>query len=149
MRVDVALDVAPTGSGTDLEVVGRAVGTTDGYRGRLKMLSTGVVRASIIGVSAGTTTTVAQVNVPGITYVAGQTLSVRLQAEGAGTTNLRLKVWPSGSPEPAAWTLTGTSTTAALQVGGGVGLSVYTSSTTTTLPLTARWSQLSARPVTA
>jgi hypothetical protein len=30
-----------------------------------------------------------------------------------------------------------------------VGLSVYTSSTTTTLPLTARWSQFSAKPVVA
>ncbi|GCD20441.1 hypothetical protein CTKZ_20030 [Cellulomonas algicola] len=149
VRVDVALDAAPTGSGTDLEVAGRTVGTTDGYRARLKMLSTGVVRASLIGVSAGTTATVAQVNVPGVTYTAGQTLSVRLQVEGTGTTTLRLKVWPAGAPEPAAWTLTGTSTTAALQVGGGVGLSVYTSSTTTTLPLTARWSQLTARPVTA
>ncbi|GCE76118.1 PKD domain-containing protein [Cellulomonas biazotea] len=149
VRADVALDVMPTGSGTDLEVVGRSVGTTDGYRARLKMLSTGVVRASIIGTAAGTTTTVAQVNVPGVTYTAGQTLSVRFQVEGTGTTQLRLKVWPTGSAEPAAWTLTGSSTTASLQVAGGVGLSVYTSSTTTTLPLTARWSQFSAKPVVA
>ncbi|AEE47156.1 PKD domain-containing protein [Cellulomonas fimi] len=149
VRVDVALDAMPTGGGTDLEVAGRTVGTTDGYRARLKMLSTGVVRASIVGISAGTTTTVAQVNVPGLTYTAGQTLSVRFQADGTGTTALRLKVWPAGTPEPAAWTLTGSSTTAALQVAGGVGLSVYTSSTTTTLPLTARWSQLTARPVPA
>ncbi|WP_456789859.1 PKD domain-containing protein, partial [Cellulomonas sp. P5_C5] len=64
----VSMNVMPTGSGTDLELVGRSVGTTDGYRLRLKMLSTGVVRASIVGISGGVTTTVGQVNVPGLTY---------------------------------------------------------------------------------
>ncbi|WP_186814785.1 hypothetical protein, partial [Cellulomonas terrae] len=59
----------------------------------------------------------------------------------------RGKVWVAGTAEPAAWTVSGTSTTAALQVAGGIGLSVYTSSTTTTLPLITRWGQLSARPV--
>ncbi|QHT54781.1 PKD domain-containing protein [Cellulomonas sp. H30R-01] len=147
LTAKVALDVMPTGSGTDLELAGRTAGTTDGYRLRLKMLSTGVVRASIVGISAGTTVTVAQVNVPGITYTAGQTLQARFQVTGTGTTTLRAKVWASGSPEPTAWTLSGTSTTAALQAAGGIGLSVYTSSTTTTLPLTARWSELVARPV--
>ncbi|GCE76119.1 PKD domain-containing protein [Cellulomonas biazotea] len=147
LTAKVALDVMPTGAGTDLELAGRTVGTTDGYRLRLKMLSTGVVRASLVGISAGTTTTVAQVNVPGLTYTAGQTLSTRFQVTGTGTTTLRAKVWAAGSPEPTAWTLSGTSTTAALQVAGGIGLSVYTSATTTTLPLVARWSELVARPV--
>ncbi|AEE47155.1 PKD domain-containing protein [Cellulomonas fimi] len=147
LTAKVALDVMPTGAGTDLELAGRTAGTTDGYRLRLKMLATGVVRASLVGISAGSTTTVAQVNVPGLTYTAGQTLQVRLQVDGTGTTALRAKVWAAGTPEPAAWTLQGTSTTAALQVGGGIGLSVYTSSTSTTLPLTARWSELAARPV--
>ncbi|WP_186814952.1 hypothetical protein, partial [Cellulomonas terrae] len=59
----------------------------------------------------------------------------------------RGKVWVAGTAEPAAWTLSGTSTTAALQVAGGIGLSAYTSSTTTTLPVVVSWSQLSAAPV--
>ena len=147
LTTQVSMNVMPTGSGTDLELVGRSVGTTDGYRLRLKMLSTGVVRASLVGISAGVTTTVSQVNVPGVTYTAGQTLAVRFQVDGTGTTTLRGKVWVAGTPEPAAWTLTGTNTTAALQVAGGVGLSAYTSSTTTTLPVVVSWSQLSAAPV--
>ena len=72
---------------------------------------------------------------------------MRFQVDGSGTTALRGKVWVAGTAEPAAWTLTGTSTTAALQVAGGVGLSAYTSSTTTTLPVVVSWSQLSAAPV--
>ena len=96
----VSMNVMPTGSGTDLELVGRSAGTTDGYRLRLKMLSTGVVRASLVGISAGVTTTVSQVNVPGVTYAAGQTLAVRFQVDGSGTTTLRGKVWVAGTAEP-------------------------------------------------
>ena len=51
LTTQVSMNVMPTGSGTDLELVGRSVGTTDGYRLRLKMLSTGVVRASLVGIS--------------------------------------------------------------------------------------------------
>lgn len=147
VRVDVAVDVMPSGAGTDLEVLGRSVTASDGYRARLKMLPTGVVRASVVSTSAGTSTTVAQTNVPGLTYTAGQALSVRFQVDGTAPTQLRLKVWPAGTAEPTAWTVQGTSSTAALQVAGGVGLSAYTSATTTTLPQTVRWSGVRATAV--
>lgn len=141
------LDAMPSGSGTDVEVVGRAVSASEGYRLRLKMLATGVVRASLISTEGSTTTTLTQVNVPGLTYAAGEELRVRLQVDGSGTTALRAKVWRAGTEEPTAWTLSSTSTAAALQGAGGVGVSVYTSASSTVLPLTVRWSDLTARPV--
>src|SRR5690606_4583601 len=57
LRVDVELDVMPTGAGTDLDVIGRAVSANDGYRARLKMLSTGVVRASLLSTQGNAATT--------------------------------------------------------------------------------------------
>ncbi len=63
----------------------------------------------------------------------------------AGTT-VRLKVWPAGQPEPAAWQTTATDTTAALQAPGAVGIGAYLSSSATNAPVTVRVSGLSARP---
>jgi len=147
LRADVALDVMPSGAGTDLELAGRALGASDGYRARLKMLPTGVVRASLIATEGGATSTLAQVNLPGVTYEAGQRLSVRLQVDGTGTTQLRLKVWPADVAEPQAWSLSSTHSGPTLQTAGGIALSVYTSASTTTLPQTALWSGVVARPV--
>jgi PKD repeat protein len=146
VQVAAALDVMPTGGGTDLEVAARTLDAAQGYRLRLKLLATGVVRASLISVAGGTTTTLSQVNVPGLTYTAGTTLQVRVQATGTAPTALRAKVWVSGTAEPAAWTVQATDANAALQVPGGVGLQIYTSASTTGLPVTARFSGLRAVP---
>lgn len=140
------LDVMPTGGGTDLDYAARSVGTTQGYRLRTKVLATGVVRASLLSVASGTTTTLTQVNVPGLTYAAGDVLQVRVQAIGTSPTTLRAKVWRAGQAEPAAWTVSATDSNAALQVAGGVGFQMYTSGSTTTLPITARFSDVRAIP---
>jgi PKD repeat protein len=142
VRVGVGVDAIPTNSWTELEVAGRTVGVSDGYRVKLRLLSTGVVRASLVAQSGGTTTTLTQVNVAGLTYVPGDTLRVRLQVTGASPTTLRVKVWQATGTEPTAWTLTTTDATAALQTTGGVGLQMYTSSSTAVLPLFARFRDL-------
>ena len=64
-------------------------------------------------------------------------LRIRLQTSGTGTTNLATKVWRQGAAEPAAWLLTRTDTTAALQAPGAVGLVVYLSGSSTNAPMTA------------
>ena len=52
----------------------------------------------------------------------GDTLRLRFQVSGTGTATLKGKVWKVGGTEPAAWQVTETDTTAALQAAGGVGL---------------------------
>ena len=53
---------------------------------------------------------------------------LRVQVTGAGPTTLRAKAWKSGTAEPAAWHVTGTDTTAALQTVGTLGFRTYVSS---------------------
>lgn len=149
----VSLDAAATGSGTDLELGGRTFGVTSGltsgYWLRAKLLATGVVRASVVAIDGTSVTTLAQANVPGVTYTAApQQLQLRLQVVGTSPTTIRAKVWLAGTPEPAAWLLAPTNSIAALQGGGGIGLSAYTSSTTTVIPTVVRWDDLAARSST-
>ena len=146
VRATVALDKMPTGGGTDVNVVGRSIGTTQGYRLRLKLLATGVVRAQLISVAGGTTTTLTQLNVPGLTYTAGKQLQVRFQVTGTSPTTLQAKVWEVGTTEPAGWTLSATDSTAALQAPGGVGVLAYVSGSATNTPQTLRVDDLWAGP---
>ena len=78
-------------------------------------------------ISGATTTTLSQVNVPGLTYTAApQQLLLRLQVTGTSPTTVRAKVWLAGTAEPAAWLLTSTDSTAGLQAPGGVGVKATT-----------------------
>ena len=83
--------------------------------------------ASLARVTSGTETTLAAAAVPGLTYAANDKLRVRLQVFGTSPTTLQMKVWKDGTAEPAAWQVSTTDTTAALQAGGGVGFEHYTS----------------------
>ena len=71
---------------------------------------------------------------------------VRLQVTGTDPTTIRLKVWPAGATEPAAWQTTATDSTAALQGAGAIGLSGYLSGSVTNAPVVLRLDDLSARP---
>jgi hypothetical protein len=65
-------------------------------------------------------------------------INLRLQAVGSGTTTLQGKIWLNGASEPAAWTVTSTDTTAALQNPGAVGFYSYLSGSATNAPITLR-----------
>ena len=54
-------------------------------------------------------------------------------------------MWRVGTTEPAAWQLSTTDATAALQAPGGLGLAVYVSGTATVVPLTVAFDDLVAR----
>ncbi len=82
------------------------------------------------------------INLPGLTYAAGDRLNVRFQAAGASPTALNLKVWKVGTAEPSAWQRTVTDSTAGLQSAGGVGLRTYLSSTSTNAPVTVSFDDL-------
>ncbi|MGY1606527.1 PKD domain-containing protein [Geodermatophilus sp. SYSU D00700] len=126
VQAEVTLPQAATGTGSWVSLSGRKVGTTD-QRVTVRFQSTGVVDVRLDRTMDGAETVLASQRLTG-TYTPGTALTVRLELEG---TALRAKVWPAGTAEPAAWTVTATDTTAALQRPGALSLEVYTSSSAT------------------
>ncbi len=122
-------------TGIQVALVGRG-NATNAYRGKLALSSTGTLTAYLTRVVAGAETTVAQTPVTGLTYASGETLHLRLQVIGSGSTALQFKVWKGSDPEPASWRLSTTDTTAALQSAGGIGVWTYLSSAATNAPVT-------------
>jgi hypothetical protein len=54
---------------------------------------------------------------------------------GTSPTTLQAKVWRDGQAEPAAWQVSGSDNSAALQTAGGAGLMAYLSGSTTNAPV--------------
>lgn len=132
----VGLDQVPTGGGATLSTTVRSTAAGD-YRARVKILATGEVQVSLTRVNGTTETSLTTaLVVPGLTYAPGQRLQVRAQATGASPTTVQMKVWPAGSPEPAAWQRTATDSTAGLQEAGAVGLVTYLSGSATASTVT-------------
>ena len=128
-------DKAPTGGGQYVSLVARAVAGGSEYRGKLLLASTGAVTAYVSRVDAGTEVSLGSATVAGLTFTAGTKYQVRFQAVGTSPTTLRVKVWPQGQTEPAAWAISRTDTTAALQGAGSVGFYHYVSGSTTNAPV--------------
>lgn len=109
-----------TGAGYSWTLIGRQVGA-DNYSARVRFEAGNTMRLYILH---GETAIGGSLVAPG-TYTAGDELMVRLQVTGTSPTTVRAKVWRSSDAEPAAWQLSGTDTTSALQTAGSVGLSTY------------------------
>ena len=127
-------DKAGTGGGIYTSVVARRIGTSD-YRAKVTVTATGTTLYVTKTVS-GAETVLASQAVAGLVYAPGDTLNVRFQAEGSGSTTLRAKIWKSGATEPSTWRLSTTDTTAALQGAGSVGIYSYLSGSATNGPVT-------------
>ncbi|WP_444662912.1 PKD domain-containing protein [Cellulomonas sp. CW35] len=97
----------------------------DSYGGRLRLAADGSVQLHVTREVGGTTTAIAGGAVSGLTYSPGAAIAVRVEAESTNPTLIRAKAWPAGSPEPAAWRVQTTDSTAALQTAGGVGVVAY------------------------
>jgi PKD repeat protein len=151
LRLTLAADKVATGGGLYLNVVGRRVSLNNEYFGRVRIDATGSVRISLAALKGTSTVTTIQpeIALPGITYTPNLQLAVRLQVTGTGPSTLRLKVWPASATEPAAWQMSASDTTAALQAPGAVGLTAYLSSSATNAPVVVRMSALTARPTAA
>jgi hypothetical protein len=135
----VSVDRIATGSGTYAGVVVRQVGASF-YQARARFQADGTVALQIM---QGSSTVLANVTVPGITYGAGSRFSIKVEATGASPTTLRAKLWAAGSAEPAAWTLSATDVTAALQTAGSVGVESYVSGSATNAPVTISYDDFS------
>jgi large repetitive protein len=145
--VSFSVDKPVTGGGAYLSLVGRRVPAAGDYRATLRLVAGGSAQLSLLRVSStGAETAVrAAVTVPGLTVAAGDRVAVRLQVVGTGTTTVRGKAWRTTSSEPAGWLLTGSDTTAGLQVKGSVGVRPYLSSTTTNAPVVVSVDDLLSR----
>lgn len=113
----------PTKGSVYAGLVGRRIGSLD-YRERAVVSPSGAVTLQL----DQTATTLTSATVAGLTFASGDTLQMRMEVVGTSPTTLRAKVWKVGSPEPAAWQLTATSSTSGLQAAGAVGLTTYLSS---------------------
>ena len=133
VQVQVAQDRATSGAGNYISVVARQIGTTD-YRVRLKILSTGVVNATLFRSVNGVLTELQRLDIPGLTYTPGQVLNVRLDVSGSGTSTVQAKVWAVGAAEPG-WQLSRTDGTAELQGSGAVGVATYVAGNATNGPV--------------
>ena len=111
----------PAGGRMYISALGRVVGAND-YRARWLIGANGAVQAQL---SRGGTVMVWQ-DLPAANNITpGVKYNVRLQVFGTGTTTIRSKIWAQGTTEPAAWQLTTTDTTAALQAAGYTGMTTY------------------------
>ncbi|WP_298462718.1 PKD domain-containing protein, partial [uncultured Cellulomonas sp.] len=145
VRVDVVLDKVADGGGLYASVIGRNVGTSGDYRARLKVQASGAVTL----MASRANTTLKSATLTGLRYTAGTKLSVRLQVTGTSPTTIRAKAWKAGTPEPAAWLVTTTDTTVALQKAGTVGASTYVSASARNLPVAVGYDDLAVRPTVA
>jgi len=142
MRVRAAADKAATGGGTYITVTPRYLPDGNRYFVDARATSTGQVVLTAGRRVDDVETALQSRTVTGLTAVAGEFLEVRAQAFGTAPTTVRAKVWASGTPEPAAWTVSTTDATAALQAPGGVALRGYLSGSATNAPVTVSFDDL-------
>jgi hypothetical protein len=102
---------------------------TNLYSGRASIYASGVVQVELLKMVNGVQTSLGTATVSGLTYKAGETLWMRVQAIGSGTTTVNVRVWKNGSAEPGTWQLTRTDNSAGLQQAGGIEVGGYSSST--------------------
>ncbi|QTE28895.1 LamG-like jellyroll fold domain-containing protein [Pengzhenrongella sicca] len=131
-------DKRPAGAGGWFLVRGRITATGEEYRLKIAHKANGAVTARLARTtSAGVETQLTgEVTVPGLTYSAGSGVVVLFEVTGTSPTALRAKVWAATGSQPAAWVVSATDATAALQTSGHTGIAALTSSTTTNGPVT-------------
>ena len=115
--------------------------------------SIGVQAAKTVSCASGFCLTLVgtPVGVPGLTHQANSLIRVRGQVltVDAATSEIRLKAWADGQPEPAAWTVDVTDTEAGLQgQSGSVGLrSAWTGTAPPTGALTFTFQNFQVGPI--
>ncbi|WP_256794747.1 LamG-like jellyroll fold domain-containing protein [Terrabacter sp. Ter38] len=134
LRTTLAVNNPGTGGGLYASLVGRRSGTND-YRLKVR-LGPSDTTVYLVRTVGGAETVLASTVAPGLVVAAGDSLELRLRLSGTGTTTLEGKLWRTGSPEPGAWLLVASDTTAALQAPGTVGLYAFLSGSATITPIT-------------
>lgn len=137
----IAQDTAFSGGGTYNTFIVRQAGTSD-YRMTVRISSDGTVRLNLTKRVNGTSTSLGDALVSGLTLSPGDVMDVRFVASGNGTTTLEAKAWKQGASEPASAQLKKTDTAPELQSEGAFGINTYLSGTVTVVPVTVRLDNL-------
>lgn len=140
VTMQVSLDTASSGGGVSVGAVGRQIGA-DFYQGRIRFLPDATLGLQLL---SGSSQVLAGTTFAGSSYSPGAGLVLRVQTYGTNPTTVRGKVWALGSAEPAAWQLTATDATSALQAAGSIGFEGYLSGSASGVPLTIRYDNFSA-----
>ncbi|MEU5721569.1 hypothetical protein ABZ783_07080 [Micromonospora sp. NPDC047738] len=116
---EVSIPAVAVGASAVVGHVARHNGS-DYYWFRLEFDVGGTISAKI---SRTFTELAARSGIPGLTYTAGQSYTIRSSVTGS---RLAIRVWPTGTPEPSAWTLTAFDTgSSAITAAGRYGLASW------------------------
>ncbi len=123
MQFDFSIDSVPGGPGVKVMAVLRK-SKAGSYRVRVRVGRQGRVWLSIAKTRGQATATIIgqPVLIKGWRYRAGQKVTVRAQAIKKDPTQIRVKVWPTGSAPPARWQLVRNDVSADIGGTGRVGL---------------------------
>lgn len=133
-----------------VSVAGRSVQGVGEYRAKLVLGKDNGAVSIVRADSRGAETVLSGERIlPDLRAMAGRQLNVRLAVTGASPTQIRLKVWPSGTAEPSQWLREAVDGTAPLQVEGSVGMLGSLSGNATGHPLALQiqdWTTLARVP---
>nr|WP_244542595.1 LamG domain-containing protein [Actinomyces glycerinitolerans] len=134
--VDFVLDQMPTGAAAYVTYVARA-NSAGRYQVQFDIAPTGSVLMTLSKRVGATQTALGTARVSG-NYSAGQVLHMRFVADGADSTDLRIKAWIGEVEEPQDWGIEVTDEEAALADPGSVGIITFTSGKADSSELTLR-----------
>ena len=132
--VKLSIDKNQNAGGIYGSVVGRAVPAVGDYQVKYYRSLSGGMQLFLQRVQ-GAENQLAVVTLPSIGFNAGDELNIKLKVSGTAPTALSAKAWKQGTTEPAAWQVTATDSTAAMQAPGGVAVTNYLSGSTTNGPI--------------
>jgi hypothetical protein len=116
--VTYSIDQAPATGNSYVGVAARQSATAN-YTVRAWMRSDG--RVWLVVQRSGSSTVLATQPL-NLTWAAGDALHLRVQVTGSSPTTIQAMAWKGGDPQPAAWQVTATDSTAGLQGTGWVSL---------------------------
>ncbi|HEY9416897.1 MAG TPA: hypothetical protein VIQ30_19240, partial [Pseudonocardia sp.] len=101
---EASIPAVAVGASVVVGHMARRQASGDYYWLRMEFDVAGAMTAKITRNVGGSFTDLAVVSgIPGVTYTAGQSYTFRSSVDGG---HLAIRIWPTGTPEPAVWTLT-------------------------------------------
>ena len=128
----LTFDKVPAGTSAYAYVLARASGT-NAYRAAVRVSSGGLVYVQLKKAVSNVESNIGSEVAVGLTLTPGSPIGFRFRVVG---TNLSLRAWDATGSEPAAWTVTGSDSTAALAGAGSAGLRTYFGTAVSNGPLT-------------
>ncbi|BDV31634.1 PKD domain-containing protein [Microbacterium terricola] len=144
-RLTATFSVDKIAAAQYISFIGRQVGAEQ-YLLRVRVAADGTIQLLVM---RGSGAIGSSFTVPGLVIAPGALYSIAFEVKGTSPTSLSGKMWRAASPEPAAWQLTRTDATAALQAPGNIGLTSYVPSAANAYPLKVSVTELTATDPTA